>query len=109
MGRPVYRDTQTMPLYSKQKYSFPGSPVLINEWGRVMEILCEDLAFHELLAKHQMSAVINPDWSIRFRNDGGKITGPRYSRVMKAMWDQYHATFQDYGIQLQNNYTGQLV
>jgi hypothetical protein len=112
MNRPRYPGTATMRKLTRQKYLFPASSQdtdKLESWGTVIEILCEDLEFHEVLARHDMKVMIGTDWTISFQNTGAKLTGPRLSRVMKALWDSFKGTFEDYGIRLQNTHTGELV
>lgn len=99
-----------MGMLSRQKYAFPNDPRDGSEaWDRVLEILCEDMAFHELMAKFDLKVILNPDWKITFKNTGGKVDGPRYSRVMKALWDNFKPLFEDYGLRLKNRHTGDWV
>jgi hypothetical protein len=110
MNRPHY-DGGTTRIFSKQKYYFPSAKGDGSEdsFSKVMEILCEDLSFHDLAAKHHFTVILNPDWKITFKNHGSKVDGPRYSRIMKALWDNFKAVFEDYGLRLKNNYTGEMV
>ena len=112
MNRPRYAGPKTMRKLSRQKYLFPSSSKdtdTLESWAKVIEILCEDLAFHEVLARHDMKVMIGTDWAISFKNTGAKLDGPRMSRVMKALWDSFKGTFEDYGIRLKNTYTGEMV
>lgn len=109
MNRPHY-DSGGVGLYRKQKYSFPITRENTEDWGRAIEILCEDLDFHELLAKHGLKVMIGTDWHIYFKNTwDGKVTGPRYSRLMKAIWDNFRAVLDDYSLRLKNNLTGEMM
>lgn len=106
MNRPYARITKSKPMLARQKYAFPIKDFDGNRsWERIIEILCEDVEFHELLAKHNIKVMIESDWHIRFQNTGGAVDGPRYSRVMKALWDRFKPLFSDYGLVLRNNYT----
>lgn len=108
MNRPHY-DGGTTRIFTKQKYYFPTTEGSEANFSKVMEILCEDLAFHDLAAKHHFTVILNPDWKITFKNIGNKVDGPRYSRIMKALWDRFKPLFEDYGLRLKNNYTGEVM
>lgn len=105
-----YHSGNSHSMYSRQKYYFPmGDAESIEGWNRVIEILCEDLEFHEYLATQQATVMLDPDGKIHFKNTGPKITGARYSKMMKGLWDRFKPVLSDYGISLKNKYTGELV
>ena len=104
MNRPYIEELGGWGCYPRQKYFFPHEgPDGLRAWYKVLEVLCDDERFHEVLAKHGITVVLHPDWRITFEW-GGKVDGPRYSRLLKAMWDNFQATFQDFGMCLKNRY-----
>ena len=69
----------------------------LGSWTKCMEILIDDLEFHELIDRFGVFITVNPDlsfnWDTRFEMDG-----QRHSRLSKAVWDRYHELFEDYGL-----------
>jgi hypothetical protein len=76
--------------------------------AKVVEILCEDIEFHELLAKHGFTVTINTDWSISFQGPKDCSPAAKYSRMQKLMWDHGAHILRDYGFHLKNKRTGKV-
>ena len=103
---------QSHSALSRQKYRFQitSNVNTLDDWANALEILCEDLDFHELIAVHGIKVILNPDGHITFKNTGeSQVDGPRYSRVMRALWNAYKPLFHDYNCQLYYKSHGELI
>ena len=76
-----------------------------------MTALFPEPRFHDVIEAHGVEGYVGEDWQIRFKIvDGVPVTnGPRYSRLMKALWDAFGPIFDDYEVRLMNNHTKQPV
>ena len=109
--QPKHNATKSMGMLKRQKYFFEDSPASLDGWNKALTTLFPEPAFHDVIEKHDLTGYVDEQWNIRFRSVGDTIVkdGPRYSRLQKALWDNFGPTFDDYGVQLINRHTGQPV
>lgn len=109
---PKHKTSNSLSLFSRQKYFFPqDDPKQIEAWDKVITILFQEMKFHDLLEKHGIEGWLNDAWEIKFRRSNNmpfKI-GPAYSRLMKALWDNFFPLFDEYGLCLKNHHTDEKV
>ena len=108
---PTHNAKTSMGMLKRQKYYFAVGPASLDGWNQALTTLFPEPAFHDVIEKHDLEGYVNSQWGIRFRSVGDTIVtdGPRYSRLQKALWDNFGPTFDDYGVQLINKHTGQPV
>ena len=106
---PKHNNTSTMRLLKRQKYYF--DPAGQAGWSKALTALFPEPRFHDVIEAHGVEGYVGEDWQIRFKIvDGVPVTnGPRYSRLMKALWDAFGPIFDDYEVRLINNHTKQPV
>ena len=110
MGYPRYT-AYWAPLNPKQRYHFTGKD---SDWqqgfNEAINILLADIDFHELLQQHFFTAIIDPDWSVRINYTGDPT---RYylhrSESNLEIWNCYSQVFQDYGLQLRDDWQDRIV
>ena len=108
---PTHKAKDSMAMLKRQKYFFEVSPTSLDGWNQALTTLFPEPTFHDVIEAHGVEGYVDDQWGIRFRSvsDSALRDGPRYSRLMKAIWDNFGPTFDDYGVQLINNHTGQPV
>ena len=108
---PKHSAVKSMAMLKRQKYCFKATPNSHEGWNKALTTLFPEPAFHDVIEAHGVEGYVNDQWEIRFRSVGDTALrdGPRYSRLMKALWDNFGPTFDDYGVRLTNNHTGQPV
>ena len=106
---PKHNNTGTMRLLKRQKYYF--DPAGQDGSSKALTALFPEPRFHDVIEAHGVEGYVGEDWQIRFKIvDGVPVTnGPRYSRLMKALWDAFGPIFDDYEVRLINNHTKQPV
>ena len=64
-----------------------------------------------MIEAHGVEGYVDDPGRIRFRSvdTTGPKDGPSYSRLQKAIWDNFGPTLDDYGVRLINKHTGQPV
>ena len=111
---PTY-SSQSVGYHKRQKYAFPINryiePEKQQNWDKILTILFPEPRFHDLIEAHGIEGYVAYDWSIKFRplDDLPLSNGPRYSRLCKALWDEFGPLFDEFGIQLLNRYTNEFV
>ena len=108
---PKHNATKSMGMLKRQKYFFEDSPASLDGWNKALTTLFPEPTFHDVIEAHGVEGYVDSQWRIRFRSVGDSALrdGPRYSRLMKAIWDNFGPTLDDYGVQLSNKHTGQPV
>ena len=98
----LHYNPEWMNMYPGQYYAIcakKSSQDPLEDWRKCMEILVEDIEFHELIKQFGVFILVNPDlsfeWSHNFPMDG-----IRQSLLSKAVWDKYHPLLEDYGLYL---------
>ena len=109
--QPTHNAVNSMGMLKRQKYFFEVSPASLAGWNQALTTLFPEPTFHDVIEAHGVEGYVDDKWGIRFRSvsDAALRDGPRYSRLMKAIWDNFGPTLDDYGVQLINNHTGQAV
>ena len=108
---PKHSAAESMKILKRQKYCFKATPNSHDGWNKALTTLFTEPAFHDVIDALGVEWYGDSQWRIRFRSVGDSTLrdGPRYSRLMKALWDNFGPTFDDYGVRLTNNHTGQPV
>ena len=108
---PTHKAKDSMAMLKRQKYFFEVSPTSLDGWNQALTTLFPEPTFHDVIEAHGVEGYVDDRWGIRFRSMGDSLlgSGPRYSRLMKAIWDNFGPTFDDYGVRLINKHTGQPV
>ena len=108
---PKHSAVKSMAMLKRQKYCFKADPTSRSGWNQALPTLFPEPAFHDVIEAHGVEGYVDDQCEIRFRSvwDTALRDGPRYSRLMKALWDNFGPTFDDYGVRLTNNHTGQPV
>jgi hypothetical protein len=110
---PAHNSKKGKALFKRQKYFFKSDANGKSQdgWNQALTTLFPEPAFHDVIEAHGVEGYVDPDWNIRFKITDGTpvVDGPRYSRLQKALWDNFGPTFDDYGVKLINSYTGQAV
>ena len=105
--QPTHTSKHAIALFKRQKYFFKSTDDNHDDWNKVISILFPEPKFHDVIEAHGVEASIKDDWSISFQSVNATIlrNGPRYSRLQKALWDNFGPLFDEYGIQLVNSHT----
>ena len=108
---PRHSATNDMEILKRQKYFFKATPSSQDGWSQALTTLFPEPAFHDVIEAHGVEGYVDDQWGIRFRsvNDSALRDGPRYSRLMKAIWDNFGPTLDEFGVRLINKHTGQPV
>jgi|TARA_R100001039_G_C1778100_1_gene66159 hypothetical protein len=98
-------DQSQARVYPDQRYfiTYEGAEEdAVANWRKCLDILVEDLEFHEVLDQFGVKVIVDTDMSFYFDHNF-TMDGIRYSRLSKAIWDKYHHVFEDYGLILMDN------